>query len=292
MAFDRTTPEDAAALAEGRARMRALAGRICDAVEAMPLPETFGEGERAARTLTFADRLLERLPGGRRAADGSIPPARQRLRDFADTVLTVIEDLPMPETFRDGERALRCVAATERLYDQFYAPPKRTRLTMDEFGDEFEDEQDDSPEAADIRVFKTIDRMSLTYARERGFYPDGSVFERGAPEAPERLVCAEESRLMLEWINDKANHPYPPDVGMRKIAQIIIARFNAVARAQARHTGTWPGGEAFKEEDGDYYAVSKVYAASKRMEDWHRAPDEHEGPRGYPWWMIRAPDTG
>jgi hypothetical protein len=291
MAFDRTTPQDAITLAERRARLRALGQRICDAVEAMPLPESFSEGERAARSITLADRLLERLPGGRRAADGSIPPARQRLRAFADTVLAVIEDLPMPETFRDGERALRCVMATEKLYDQFYAPPKRSRLTMDEFGDEFEDAQDDSLETMDIQIFGRIDMMSQAYARQCGFYPDGSVFEQGAPETPERLICAEENRLLLEWINDKANHPYPPDVGMRKIAGIMTARFNAIARAQARHTGKWPDGKAFKEADGDYYAVSKLYPSIDRSGHWQRADDEGEGPRGYPWWIVRNPDT-
>ncbi len=287
MAFDRTTPEDATRLAERRARLRALAGRICDAVEAMPLPETFSEGERAARLITLADRLLERLPGGRRSVDGGISPARQRLRDFADTVLAVIEDLPMPETFRDGERALRCVAATEKLYDQFYAPPKPSRLTMDEFGDGFEDTQDNSLETMDIQIFGRIDRMSRAYAHQCGFYPDGSVFERGATDTPERLVCPEENRLMLAWINDKANHPYPVDVGMRKIAGIMVSRFNAIARAQALHIGKWPCGKAFREEDGDYYAVSKAFPPQDDG-SCHRAPDEGEGPRGYPWWIVGA----
>jgi hypothetical protein len=284
MAFDRTTPEDAAALSEGRARMRALAGRICDAVEAMPLPETFYEGERAARTLTFADRLLERLPGGRRSAEGAVSPARQRLRVLAETVVSIIENLDMPETFRDGERALRCVAATEKLYEQFYAPPKPSRLTADEF----EPEDDDSHEAAGLRAFERIDHLSMVYARECGFYPDGSAYET---EAPERLCCEEETRLIAKWLADAAAHPFPPEEGTRMIAQIMTARFNAIAKAQARHVGTWPDGKAFNETDGDFYTISKAYPTPDRSRPGGRAPDEGPGPRGYVWWIVRNPDT-
>jgi hypothetical protein len=293
MAFDRTTPEDAAALSEGRARMRALAGRICDAVEAMPLPETFYEGERAARTIHFADRLLERLPGGRRSAEGVVSPARQRLRVFAETVVSVIENLDMPETFRDGERALRCVAATEKLYEQFYAPPKRSRLTADEFEDEFEDKaEDDNPEATAIRVFERIDHMSLSYARDCGFYPDGSRLDPAVPVEPKRLCCPEEERLMTAWITNTAAHPYPPEESARQLAQIMTARFNAVARAQAKHTGKWPDGRAFNETDRDFFAISKVYPITDRSGPVGRAADEAEGARGFPWWVVRAPDTG
>lgn len=48
---------------------------------------------------------------------------RERLRRFADRVMEAIEQLPMPESFIEGERAQRCLAQTDRTLVQLHSRP-------------------------------------------------------------------------------------------------------------------------------------------------------------------------
>lgn len=48
---------------------------------------------------------------------------RERLRRFADRVMEAIEQLPMPKSFIEGERAQRCLAQTDRTLVQLHSRP-------------------------------------------------------------------------------------------------------------------------------------------------------------------------
>ena len=53
---------DQAELKAARTRLRAFAALVAEAVESIDMPETFLEGERAARAVIMADRLVTNLP--------------------------------------------------------------------------------------------------------------------------------------------------------------------------------------------------------------------------------------
>ncbi len=48
-------------LEQRRARLRAFADRVLEAVEALPMPKTAADAERTLRTVTAADRMLVQL---------------------------------------------------------------------------------------------------------------------------------------------------------------------------------------------------------------------------------------
>ena len=116
-----TTDDDATALKARRERLRILAAQVAEVVESIAMPDTFLEAERAARTLTVADRMILRLSPDE---PESVKPARQRLRVYAHRLLAAIENLTLPVTFLEGERASRCVLATDRMLSQLYEAPR------------------------------------------------------------------------------------------------------------------------------------------------------------------------
>lgn len=142
-----TTDDDAAALKARRERLRAVAIQIAEVVETIPLPHTFLEAERAARTVTIADRMILRLPPDEPEA---VKPARQRLRIFGDRLLDTIERLTLPDTFLGAERAGRCVLATDHMLAQLYEAPKLPKQPA------FADDIDDHTEQADTLSCKNI----------------------------------------------------------------------------------------------------------------------------------------
>jgi hypothetical protein len=118
---DSEIEDDQAILTASRARLRAYAALVAEAVESIDMPETFLEGERAARAVIAADRMVTNLPVAEIAeAAPLIAPARKRLRVYAHRLLDTIEKLPLPKTFLEGERAGRCVLATDRMLSQLY----------------------------------------------------------------------------------------------------------------------------------------------------------------------------
>jgi hypothetical protein len=52
---------DLSPLEQRRARLRAFADRVLEAVEALPMPKTAADAERTLRTVTSADRMLVQL---------------------------------------------------------------------------------------------------------------------------------------------------------------------------------------------------------------------------------------
>lgn len=290
------SPADATALAERQARVRALSLRIAQAVEATPLPESFLEGERAARAITVADRMLARLPQPE-TGDAATNPTRLRLRRFADRVFAIIEDLPSPKTFLDGERAGRCVLATARLFDQLYAPPKRLKNTLEDIDADMDSgintgarQPDESTAAISARLLEDIDQLTLAHARDVGFYPDGSACDPAAPGDYDRLSCREDARLMSQWLAATADPNLPPEDGIHLVARIMTARANASTRARARHDGQWPDGRPFRDTDPDFYAISKAFAAVVMHQPGPGRADVREdpGPPLFPWWLVRA----
>ncbi|HVZ30129.1 MAG TPA: hypothetical protein VG839_07015 [Asticcacaulis sp.] len=301
MALDSTSPADATALTARHERVRALAERVAEAVEAIPMPESFRDGERAARAITVADRMLIRLPEPNEHGEeaGWVTPARHRLRRFADQVFAVIEDLPMPKTFLDGERAGRCVLATEQMFTQLYAPPKPRKTTSEDseattIGLAPEYEPDETTAAITARLFEDVDHLTAVHAHKAGFYPDGSVCDPAASIDYDRLACPQEAPLMAKWLAVTTDPTVPPETGIDLVAQIMTARANASTRAQARSSGQWPDGKAFQESDPDAWAISKAFPAVVMHQPGPGRDEVRDkpGPEGFPWWMVKNPDTG
>lgn len=291
MAFDPPSTADVAALMARRERVRAVAGRVAETVEAIDMPRTFFDGERAVRAITLADRMLVRLP---QTQDEGIAPARQRLRAFADCILAVIEGLPSPTTFRDAERAARCVLATDTLLDQLYAPPKATRRARADAFEVAPGKDEPEAEAFTSELFDRLDSVALAFSREVGFYPDGTVCDAAAVEEPHRLACPEEAELLVEWLEETNGKPPLRNEGMRPLAQIMTARANASVRAQARHKGRWPDGRTFNENDRPLFVLSKRFDTEVLKRPGPDVSGLHEDPGHplFPWWMVRNPDTG
>jgi hypothetical protein len=302
MAFDSPSPADVAALAERRAQVRAWSLRIAEAVEAMPLPESYRDGERAARAIIVADRMLIRLPDPD-AENETISPARQRLRVRADEVFAAVEDLPLPRTFMDGERAGRCVLATERLFTQLYTPPKPARPLRDllaaDPASEPHSEDDDTPEIAVDIVFDNLDRLAFAHACEVGFYPDGSPCDPAAPVEMRRLSCPGEEIVLKDWIAQLDGRTAAPGENILPLARIIAARANASTRAAARHLGEWPDGSTYRDDAPEFWTLSKAFPNGKPPNEKRQRPGpgdadsvESPGPSLFPWWLVRNPDTG
>ncbi len=275
--------------------MRALSLRIAQSVEAIAMPRTFFDGERAVRAITLADRMLVRLPDPQH--EGGLSPARQRLRVFADQVLAVIEGLSSPATFRDAERAARCVLAADSLLTQLYAPPKQAKRTRAEaYGTPAGDDQaepEDSPEIAAVMLFDTLDKTALAYAREVGFYPDGAACDPAAVE-PHRLACPEELDILEQWMDATNGKPGLGNESLLPLARIMAARANGSLRAQARHLGHWPGGKPFHDTDAQFFVLSKRFETEvlKRPGPGYGDVDEEPAHDLFPWWLVKNPDTG
>jgi len=281
--------DDLTALQSGRDRLRALAARVAEAIEAIPMPDSFLEAERAARSVTTADRMIRHLP---QDEDAQVI-VRKKLKAYGGRLLDAIETLPLPKTHTDGERAGRCVLATERMLTQLHAPrlPKAERalrFAADRMDDEPDGEAPPLDEAmrAWNKVETMIDRMTRGYAAQRDTWPDGAPFDRSR-DVREAFAVADASvyaRATME------------DTPAERISWLIITRVNAVARAAAVREGKWPDGSVFTPDDPDYYSISERYAAEvmgqpPRPSDGWREKAE---PRGFPWWVVRRtpPDSG
>ena len=199
---------DQAELKAARARLRAFASLVAEAVESIDMPETFLEGERAARAVIMADRMVTNLPVAEipETEDASeaapiIAPARKRLRLYAHRLLDTIERLPLPKTFLEGERAGRCVLATDRMLSQLYEAPRPEVTRMEVPGvaglkaarpahksatKRFDDEdgEDREPTGDDYKAVLAfrIDHLVRSRAKQSGFWNDGHPYDPAEPD--------------------------------------------------------------------------------------------------------------
>jgi len=141
------TEDDDEALAARRAGLRHFVKEVTAAVLVLPLPETYLEAEYAARAVTVADRVAEKLiPEAdklapvyfrpRHVSPVDFPPiapqkpktpidhVRKALRLYTDRLLKATPQIPLPNCFLEGTRALRFAQVCERLFTQLYAKPK------------------------------------------------------------------------------------------------------------------------------------------------------------------------
>ncbi len=196
---------DQAELKAARARLRALAGLVAEAVESIDMPETFLEGERAARAVITADRMVTQLPvaelpeaEGPPEAAPIIAPARKRLRVYAHRLLDTIERLPLPKTFLEGERAGRCVLATDQMLTQLYEAPRsetlRAGLKTQKSGvkpassasgfDDDEDDEDREPTGQEYKAVLAfrLDHLVRYRAKQNGVWNDGHPYDPADPD--------------------------------------------------------------------------------------------------------------
>jgi hypothetical protein len=277
--------DDLTALQSGRDRLRALAARVVEAIEAIPMPDSFLEAERAARAVTTADRMITRLP-----QDGDAQTTlRNTLKTYGGRLLDTLETLPLPKTHADGERAGRCVLATERMLTQLHAPRLPKPEARPRFADDLLDDETpppDNPVDAWNEVQAMIDRATRGYAQRRDIWPDGAPYDRSR-DVSDAFAEADASVYARATMQDEP---------AMRLAELTITRVNAIARAAARRDGRWPDGSAFSHEDPDYYAISEFYEmmvlgrVSTPTDGW----TEKAEPPGFPWWVVRRtpPDTG
>lgn len=295
------TEDDAAALATRRLTVRAYADRIAQIVEGLDLPETFLEAERAARAITAADRIIQQLPtipedqpetsnddSDADQAPVIIKPPRRRLRARADRLLEVIGLIPDPDSFLEGERASRCLLATDRMLSQLYEAPQSHNKPNARFpkSPAFADDldEDDQAETTDWRAefMAKADRFATGCARESGIWPDGTAFDKDTT-APKDRWCWADSLTIFQCDSD----PLQKD---RWPALLMLNRANAVTRAMARRDGRWPDYALFGEDDPDYYSLSARYDEQVLNKPPPDTPTDHkEIPNtiGFPWWLVR-----
>ena len=300
------TEDDAAALATRRLTVRAYADRIAQIVEGLDLPETFLEAERAARAITAADRIIQQLPtipedqpeasnddSDADQAPVIIKPPRRRLRARADQLLEVIGRIPDPDSFLEGERAGRCLLATDRMLSQLYEAPQshnkpNARFPKSPaFADDLDEDESPYPSGKDwkLDMQNRVDRMTKAHARNCGIWPDGSQCLPGAPEPTHPFNEAD--RAVLLRISSEPADPLASD---RLTALIITGRANAVTRAKARLDGRWPDYSPYRESDADFYDVSARFDENVlKLPPLDPPPDHVEtiGPCGFPAWLVR-----
>ncbi|MCR6658718.1 MAG: hypothetical protein NVV72_05000 [Asticcacaulis sp.] len=192
---------DQTELKAARARLRALAALVAEAVESIDMPETFLEGERAARAVIAADRMVASLPVAEISETEAAPliaPARKRLRVYAHRLLDAIENLTLPVTFLEGERAGRCVLATDRMLSQLYEAPRPEAPRVELAGlkatrpapkstSRFDDEDDDedrelTTEEVRAMVAFRLDHIVRTRAKQSGHWNDGHPYDPADPD--------------------------------------------------------------------------------------------------------------
>ncbi len=290
--------DDATALATRRLTLRAYADHIAQIVEGLDLPDTFLEAERAARAITAADRIIQQLPltpedTAPATATDSPPAARKaprlRLRARADRLLEVIGLIPDPDSYLEGERASRCLLASDRMLSQLYEAPQspdryKARFPKSPaFADDLDDE-DDPEDTTDGRAefLAKAERYATGCARRCGIWPDGTAFDKDAPapQSPWRLA---DSLTIFQCESDPAQKDRWP-------ALLMLNRANAVIRAMARRDGRWPDYSPFGEDDPDYYSLAADFderVLNKPSVD--PPPDHRELPNtiGFPAWLVR-----
>jgi hypothetical protein len=295
------TEDDAALLATRRLTVRAYADRIAHIVEGLDLPETFLEAERAARAITAADRIIQQLPAipedqpenpNNNDSDADqapviIKPPRRRLRVFADRLLTVIGLIPDPDSFLEGERAGRCLLATDRMLSQLYEAPKANARfpKSPAFADDLdEDDREDTPNWR-AEFMAKADRYAVGYARRCGIWPDGTPCAEGepVPDDPWRLPDSLTIHLCLKPDSDPSQKDRFP-------AWLMLNRTNAVTRALARRDGRWPDYSAYSDNDPEYYSISAHFDEQVlQRPPLDPPPDYKEIPNtvGFPAWLVR-----
>jgi hypothetical protein len=291
------TEDDAAALATRRLTLRAYADRIARIVEGLDLPETFLEAERAARAITAADRLIQQLPNIPEDQDGEaedtpvvIKPPRRRLRAFADQLLKVIGYIADPDSFLEGERAGRCLLATDRMLSQLYEAPKanaRFPKSPAFADDDLDEEESPYPSGKDwqLDLQNRVDRMTKAHARNCGIWPDGSPCIPGTPEPAHPFNEADRAVLLRI-----SSEPVDPLASDRLTALIITGRANAVTRARARLDGRWPDNSPYRDTDPDFYDISARFDENVLKLPPPDTPPTHVetiGPCGFPAWLVR-----
>lgn len=262
------------------ALLRAFADDIVAAVVALPEPESFLDGERAARALIVAERL-SRTADTQTEAD--VPPARQRLRDAADRLFGAVRALPLPKTPLDAERAGRFVLTGQRLFTCLYAPPKPHAPYPEHL---YEDDAQPTPDpyAALRDSLIRLNRMTEGHAETAGVWMDGQAYADFRPDTPDWLTG-----------NDVACLEDGDGPVMLRLARMTAARASAIEAAAAQRRGLWSDGKPFDANAArtDYCVVSPRFiaqtcGANPSFSETGAKPGLIETPLGgYPWWLVR-----
>jgi hypothetical protein len=138
------TLADLSPLEQRRARLRAFADRVLEAVEALPMPKTALEGERTLRTVTAADRMLVQIYSKVSAARQILPEvASPPAPSAANPPLSPYFSRPFSERFPSLWAAL----SPEPSPEQPEAPSEEAGFVYTYDDDEIDEPEVLSPEA-------------------------------------------------------------------------------------------------------------------------------------------------
>ncbi|CAL4867146.1 hypothetical protein MMA231_01397 [Asticcacaulis sp. MM231] len=142
------TRADLSPLEQRRARLRAYADRVLEAVEALPMPKTALDGERSLRTITAADRMLIQIYSKVSAARPILPEvASPTAHGVADPSLSSYLGRPFSERFPSLWAALSPEAPPqpppEQPQEQPDAPSEEVAFVYS-----YDDDDIDAPEEA------------------------------------------------------------------------------------------------------------------------------------------------
>ena len=229
------TPEDdAAALASRRRALRAFTAAVSAHLRGLDAPQTYLEAERAVRTVTAADRILERLPPDAGDDIASAPPDPERLllRADADRLMAAASLIAKPETLADGDRAMRYALAADRMLIQIYGPPRAAKGSAAE-----EDSEGNDDQTLCEKFLWKISNMCHHKASRDGYWPDGSPYD---PEMPDYWDVTPGDVLdATAAANEAAGKPVP----MLEARRQIQHAYDTLPRDEFEKR--WPGGKAF-----------------------------------------------
>jgi len=175
-------------------------------------------------------------------------------------LLTVIGLIPDPDSFQEGERAGRCLLASDRMLSQLYeAPQSQARAgtrpanspasPMTHGRKRRDGQQREKPNWRLEFIAKT-DRRMARFASDCGIWPDGTPFDPATP-APENPWLMPDSLTIFQCGDPLQIDRWP--------ALLMVNRINAVIRALARKDGCWPDYSPFGKDDPDYYSLSPSF---------------------------------
>ncbi len=206
-------------------------------------------------------------------------------------MLEVIGLIPDPDSFLEGERAGRCLLATDRMLSQLYEAPQSPNKPNARFpkSPAFADDldEDDNAETPNWRVefMAKADRYATGYARRCGIWPDGTPCAEDEPVPDHPWTTADRATLDLCLKPDSA--PLQKD---RFPAMLMLGRANAVTRAISRRDGRWPDYSPYQEDDPEYYSLSARFDEQVMGRPPVDPPPDHEeipNTIGFPWWLVR-----
>ena len=135
------------------------------------------------------------------------------------------------------------------------------------------DAEDDVPAYLDETSRLAIKGINATVrrcAQWAGFWPDGARYNSSEANWKKHALTTGFTIPMDDpdpeaWLNSE-----------------VLNRVNLSTAYSAKYKGAWPDGTAFTGLI-DYFSISANLAKGLN----HRASDEHPGPPGLPWWIVR-----